>query len=340
MRNTIKSLFNSRLGNLIINILFLLLFPKRLILILVLALLSLAFYTGIKDVFNESQKFDEITNSILNSVLSVTYGYVDKRNEGLLIHVSGEASTNEILEDKLFGVKEGALMLRRTVEMYQWHEKNVRDLNSEITSNVKTTYYKDWSKNLIDSSKFKFSEKHKNPSKLPYKTKSFVAKDISVGSFKLGKEYIKEYTSEIQKYYTPYNLTRDNYNKIDNRLKKYIKLNRNKYFYGTPLNPKIGSIRISYDIVKMGNISVIGTQKGDTIHSYTINNEQIKLLNNRILSPEEMISHYKMKHSVDYSLLVVVYVSIIIIVAAIYLPSLVMNKFVKLIGQFIKTKKH
>ena len=329
MLNTIKSLFNSRFGKLIVNVLLLLLFPKRLILIFVIFLLSLILYTTIKDNFNKSQKLDEITDSIL----SVTHEYVDKSNEGLLIHVSGKASTNEILEDKLFGVKEGALMLKRTVEMYQWHEKNVRDLNSAITSSVQTTYYKDWSENLIDSSKFKFSEKHTNPSKLPYKTKSFVAKDISVGSFKIGNEYI----SEIERYYTLYNLTGDNYNKIDNRLKKYIKLNGNKYFYGTPLNPEVGSIRISYDIVKPGNISVIGTQKGDTIHSYTINNEQIKLLNNHILSPEEMISSYKAEDSLEYFLLVSI---IIIILVAIYLPLFVLNKCIKLIGQFIKTKKH
>src|SRR5512140_251368 len=49
---------------------------------------------------------------------------LDPGNEGKLVHVSGEAKTDEILADDEYGVMANALRLARRVEMYQYFEKS------------------------------------------------------------------------------------------------------------------------------------------------------------------------------------------------------------------------
>src|SRR5262245_18526190 len=57
------------------------------------------------------------------AVVSVSSTSVDPAHEGKLVHMTGEATTAETLEDPEFGVKAHALKLVRVVEMYQWEEE-------------------------------------------------------------------------------------------------------------------------------------------------------------------------------------------------------------------------
>ena len=57
------------------------------------------------------------------AVVSVAADKVDAQNEGKLVHLTGLATTDEILADPVFGISDKAIRLDRDVEMYQWHEK-------------------------------------------------------------------------------------------------------------------------------------------------------------------------------------------------------------------------
>ena len=56
------------------------------------------------------------------AVVAVSADKVDSANEGKLVHLSGEATTSETLQDEKYGISANALRLRRSVEMYQWKE--------------------------------------------------------------------------------------------------------------------------------------------------------------------------------------------------------------------------
>ena len=57
-------------------------------------------------------------------VTSISPGLVDPTLEGRLVHLSGATRTDEVLEDKEFGVSANAIKLIREVEMFQWEQSS------------------------------------------------------------------------------------------------------------------------------------------------------------------------------------------------------------------------
>ena len=55
-------------------------------------------------------------------VVPIRADKLDPENNGKLVHVTGKATTEEILEDSVFNVSIRAIKLKRVVQMYQWKE--------------------------------------------------------------------------------------------------------------------------------------------------------------------------------------------------------------------------
>src|SRR5687768_4768732 len=66
------------------------------------------------------------------AVVPVSPARVDPANEGKLVHLSGRATTSEILADPLFKVSANALRLRREVQMYQWTESSSTETRERL----------------------------------------------------------------------------------------------------------------------------------------------------------------------------------------------------------------
>ena len=78
------------------------------------------------------------------AVVSVEAGTVDPSNAQKLIHVSGEATTAEVLSDPTFAISANALRLSRDVAMYQWKEEEKSETKNKLgggTETVKTYTY-------------------------------------------------------------------------------------------------------------------------------------------------------------------------------------------------------
>ena len=58
------------------------------------------------------------------AVVSIPSDRVNAANEGKLVHISGEATTDQTLEDPQFHISARAIRLRRLVKMYQWRERS------------------------------------------------------------------------------------------------------------------------------------------------------------------------------------------------------------------------
>lgn len=78
----------------------------------------------------------------LAQVKSVDYERVNPANEGRLVHVSAPVSDAPLLVDGELGVAVRGLQLRRSVEMYQWHEKSTsRETTDAMGNRRRVTEY-------------------------------------------------------------------------------------------------------------------------------------------------------------------------------------------------------
>ena len=223
------------------------------------------------------------------AVVSLSSDQIDSAHQGGLIHISGVATTDEVLKDLQFGVQENALKLKRLVEMYQWKEKSesktTKNLGGSETTETVYSYEKIWSQNRIDSSGFKKPSGHENPSMPAFGSEQFTASTIKVGAFRLGSSFVGQIGG-----FENYPLGQNNLDAMDPVLKSEYNLTGNSYFRGNPSNPQVGAIRISYQIVRPMEVSAVGKQDGDALQSYATNNGTINLLETGTVSANDMFA--------------------------------------------------
>lgn len=241
--------------------------------------------------WNEGRSVDRIKtlSEGRGAVVALSSDSIDPAHNGALIHISGKATTTDTVADYLFGVQETALKLKRTAEMYQWKEssetKTEKNLGGSETTETTYSYNKTWSDVLIDSSGFKKSADHQNPSAMPYESETFAASNITVGAFKLSDPFISQINS-----YENFPLSQLNFDAADPAVKTEYKLSGNSYFRGDAANPQIGAVRIGYGIIKPMDISVIGKQDAASVQTYFTKNGDIALLETGSVSAEGMFA--------------------------------------------------
>ncbi|BDS07172.1 hypothetical protein NT6N_22120 [Oceaniferula spumae] len=192
---------------------------------------------------------------------------VDTANEGKLIHLTGTANSTDEITDETLNVKSKALVMKRTVEMYQWKEsadtKTKKKLGGSEEKTTTYTYDKVWAEGRIDSGTFKKSSEYSNPS-LPIQSASWTASPIFVGAFTLSPELVKK----LQKF-APMEIdeTTELPKKIDER--KVNLENGMVYLAKKPTDPKLGDVRISYQVVLPTAVSIVSQQKGQSFEAHT-----------------------------------------------------------------------
>jgi hypothetical protein len=200
------------------------------------------------------------------AVVSVKSDKVDTANNAKLVHMTGQAFTDEVLKDGAFGISEKGIKLIRNVEMFQWKEESKSEKKKKIGGGEETTttytYKKDWSTDRIDSGKFK-KPGYNNP-QMQYKSQTETAKLVKLGAFRLSPALIGQIsTSEALP------LQQGNLNKLPADIKGKSKLNNAGIYVGAnPSDPQIGDLRINYSIVKPQMVSIVSKQLGDTFEPY------------------------------------------------------------------------
>lgn len=223
-------------------------------------------------------------------VITIDAGNVSPDFEGQLVHLSGKANTTEILTDSQFGVSTNAIKLRRNVEMYQWKEKTS---SSGSGNNKKTTYSYDkvWSKSVISSSSFN-NQSYSNPSQMPFQISTLQANNVNLDAFTLPSSLI----SKI-----------NNYTAIvpDSSLLSSLKANpsfanlnleqQNQQLFigynGSSVNPQVGDIRIGFEQVLPGPVSVIAQQDGNSFRAFKAKSgRNLSMLRVGTLTADEMFT--------------------------------------------------
>lgn len=108
----------------------------------------------------------------------------DTKANGGLIHISKEAVTEEALNDTDFRLSVSGIVLKRKVEMYQWHETSQSSSHDNYGGSETTTktytYDMKWSDKKVNSSNFHMTLGHENPAVWKYDQKTLRPKEVKV----------------------------------------------------------------------------------------------------------------------------------------------------------------
>ncbi len=229
----------------------------------------------------------------LSSVISVSSDKKDAKNEGKLIHFTGMTNVPDVLTDEEFSVTKEALKMKRTVEVYQWSEeaksKTVEKLGGGTETTTTYTYTKKWSDSIIDSTNFKESELHQNPTSKLIADKEWIAEKVTVGAFSISKDMLSALNG-----YEPVSLSQDMINLESTTMSAQLQLVGSTIYYQTKdaRVPEIGNTRITYEVVTPQEISVVYKQVGESLVPYqTKNGSTIRMIQVGKATAEEMFKN-------------------------------------------------
>ena len=124
--------------------------------------------------------------SLLGSAAKAATEYGGRATDGRLVRVLGRCAGRAALGDaecRVFA-PEGALALKRVVEYYVWIERSSRSEKKELGGSTKVTttytYARGWSASAVDSSRFKESSTHRNPTNFPFKSSAWRSTDAKL----------------------------------------------------------------------------------------------------------------------------------------------------------------
>lgn len=203
-------------------------------------------------------------NEVGGSVVSIAADKVDPTRQGKPVHATAQAATSETLADPDFGVTAQAIFLKRTVQMYQWEEdeesKTEKNLGGSTTTTKTYTYEKKWSESVINSGEFKKPAGHQNPSSMPYATASQQAKVVNFGAFTLPPTLVEEMDQ-----FEALSVPQDAVAKAPENIRAKTRLDAGGLYVGAdPVNPQIGDLKISFEVVKPNTVSIIANQINST----------------------------------------------------------------------------
>ena len=204
----------------------------------------------------------------LGAVVAVPAESVAPANEGKLVHVSGAVKTEKPVVDDELAVQAEAVTLLRNVEMYQWKESESKETRKKLgggTETVTTYNYKlEWASGRIDSAQFKDPEGHENPPAPPLASKSFVADPVRVGAFTMSQEQIGKLGGAVD---LPVDAAAAE--KLSGEAREKLHVKDGKFLSSVDAAaPKLGDVRISFQVIKPATVSLVGVQTAESFAPY------------------------------------------------------------------------
>ena len=212
------------------------------------------------------------------AVVGVASDTVVPGNEGELVHMIGQATTNEVLADTDFPVSAKAIKLSRVVEMFQWNEESHSETREKLGGGTETvttyTYSKTWNPKVIASSTFRHPEGHGNPASMPYAGKDYRASTVGLGAFRLSQSLIgrldrfEPLSVEVESQKVPHYMAN-----------KPVTLQGGTFYLGMdPSDPEVGDVRVSFEAVMPAVVSIVSQQRGDSFMPYMAKTGEVELL--------------------------------------------------------------
>ncbi len=230
-------------------------------------------------------------------VVSVASDKVDAAHEGKLVHMSGLAHTDSRVKDSDFGVDEQAIKLMRTVEMFQWVEREKTETKKRVGGGEKkkTTYRytKEWAAEHHDSSEFEKPQGHSNPA-MRFEDKTVFAQNVTLGAFSLPEDMVDDIGGA-----TPLVVKSEALDEVTPAIRNQTKV-VDGAFYVRPGaasadfdagEPQVGDHRIRFKVVPAAEISVVAQQRGSSFQPFqTKAGDAISMVEMGTLGAEQMFT--------------------------------------------------
>ncbi|HTF97894.1 MAG TPA: TMEM43 family protein [Cellvibrio sp.] len=252
--------------------------------------------------------------------------------DGKLVHLFGEAQSDQTLQDDLLPISTTALKLRRDVQTYQWKETSYSEEKKNMGGDVEITttyqYSKVWDNEKIDSSRFKQPSGHENPSEWYYKNKTWTATDIHIGEYLLSDTHKKE-IDNFQSLPLPEQLTIP---------KGMTKTGNELYVGANTKNPAIGDQRVQFHFIPAQIYSVIGDLNNQQIVEHIASNgRSVALLQAGTHNADAMFEKAKQDNAnLTWILRLIGTVLLIVAIGLILKPISVLADVVPLAGNIIE----
>jgi hypothetical protein len=220
---------------------------------------------------------------------------VSRASQGSLVSVTGPISTNERLDDGQLLRPGRYIVIDRTVEMYSWKEnikteERKKHLGGSETTTKTHTYEPQWTKDPKNSSQFKYSSEHRNPSKA-VADQLFKVNTAQIGQYNLDMNALSyvsnprsNCTNQDQSSLWKKDSTHSMYRSIQLRSSDALVLNSqnaqqrlntvitSSYIYqnvNASGSPKVGDLRICYAALPAGSlVTVFGKLDQSRITAY------------------------------------------------------------------------
>ena len=195
-----------------------------------------------------------------------------------LVHVWGKADTKDTLKDPDFGVSAVAIKLERHVEMYQWKQEKHERTEDTVGGSKKTittyTYKLVWDDDEINSSEFNDKDpKYRNPP-MAMKKMTFKSQNVTLGDYKLSESLIDMINNSQQ-----LSITEVMTNSFPDELKAKYKAANGILQSGTPGNPQVGDLKITFKVTNPQDVSLVScTMNGEFTPYKASNGHEVQLL--------------------------------------------------------------
>lgn len=226
------------------------------------------------------------------AVVHVAADKVDPANDKKLVHVTGDAKADGPVVDTVYGLSVPALRMVRTEEIYQWVENKKTEKKEKVGGSEETTttytYEKKWVDEPVKSSEFKHAEGHANVGDLIPENENINAENVTLGAFAIPADFVKQMGSPVKSAVTDADLA-----KLPADLKEGTKIQDGAFYIGqNPKEPKIGDLRVSFEIVKPGTFSILAAQIDGTFEPYqTKAGDAINFIEEGTVSAEAMFKN-------------------------------------------------
>lgn len=231
--------------------------------LLLLAMIVLLFWNEGRAV-QTAQSLAEGAGAVINVAADV----VDPTNDGKIIHVTGDVTSNEAVRDPDFGIEVLGVRLNRRAEMYQWIEQQKSETRTKLGGGEETvttySYSRGWSDEPQDSTSFKQPQGHANP-EMRWRDRSFALSTAEFGARTLDVHTLSRIGGGEPLPVEPADAAT-----IEQTFgwAKTSVVGGQIYVGEDPAAAKVGDQRISYELVPLGAISVIAQQKGNGFEGY------------------------------------------------------------------------
>ena len=186
-------------------------------------------------------------------------------NDGKLVHLTGLATTEQLLTDADFGVSASVLRLARIAETYQWREESKSEKRKKFGGSEETVttyrYTKAWSSRHVDSSAFHEQAGHENPASLAWESQTLTADTVTCGAFTLGPDIVSKIgRSERRQVEEP---------DAQALAAQGFRVAQGTFYKGVdPGSPAVGDVRVRFEVTKPQTVSLVAQQRGSGFAAY------------------------------------------------------------------------